>query len=161
MKRQISWQNGVWTTVHRTSTSLRHLRWSCQESGQGLDEQKSQRTLGIHNWTESGKATYTRTLCQKNEGSVEVRDQLRWMVTLLTGHCHLKGHLFKLRLTDDPTCERSLGKTNQPHTSYVMRGQSAFKISSPGPVFMAPSDYYDAPINEALHFIRSVGLIKG
>jgi hypothetical protein len=22
------------------------------------------------------------------------RDQLRWVVGLLTGHCHLKGHLF-------------------------------------------------------------------
>jgi hypothetical protein len=24
------------------------------------------------------------------------RDQLRWVVGLFTGHCHLKGHLFKL-----------------------------------------------------------------
>jgi hypothetical protein len=24
------------------------------------------------------------------------RDQLRWVVGLLTGHCHQKGHLFKL-----------------------------------------------------------------
>jgi hypothetical protein len=30
------------------------------------------------------------------------RDQLRWMVGLFTGHCHLKGHLFKLGLTDYP-----------------------------------------------------------
>jgi hypothetical protein len=26
---------------------------------------------------------------------------------------------------------------------------------------MEPSDYYDASINRVLHFIRSVGLIKG
>jgi hypothetical protein len=26
---------------------------------------------------------------------------------------------------------------------------------------MEPSDLYDAPINKVLHFIRSVGLIKG
>jgi ribonuclease HI len=32
------------------------------------------------------------------------RDQLRWVVGLFIGHCHLKGHLFKLGLTDDPTC---------------------------------------------------------
>jgi hypothetical protein len=32
------------------------------------------------------------------------RDQLRWVVGLLTGHCHLKGHLFKLGLTDDSIC---------------------------------------------------------
>jgi ribonuclease HI len=31
------------------------------------------------------------------------RDQLRWIVGLLTGHCHLKGHLFKLGLAVDPT----------------------------------------------------------
>jgi hypothetical protein len=36
------------------------------------------------------------------------RDQLRWVVGLLTGHCHLKGYLFKLGLTDDPICERCL-----------------------------------------------------
>jgi hypothetical protein len=36
------------------------------------------------------------------------RDQLRWVAGLLTGHCHLKGHLFKLGLTDDPICERCL-----------------------------------------------------
>jgi hypothetical protein len=34
------------------------------------------------------------------------RNQLRWVVGLLTGHCHLKGHLFKLGLSDSPTCER-------------------------------------------------------
>jgi hypothetical protein len=38
------------------------------------------------------------------------RDQLRWVVGLFTGHCHLKGHLFKLGLTDDSTCERCLEK---------------------------------------------------
>jgi hypothetical protein len=36
------------------------------------------------------------------------RDQLGWVVGLFTGHCHLKGHLFKLGLTDDPIRERCL-----------------------------------------------------
>jgi hypothetical protein len=30
-----------------------------------------------------------------------------------------------------------------------------------GQFFMDPSDYYDAPIDKVLHFIRGVGLIKG
>jgi ribonuclease HI len=52
-----------------------------------LDEQKSQETPGIHNWTRTGKGTYTRTICQKNEVSVEIKqDQLRWVVGLFTGH---------------------------------------------------------------------------
>jgi hypothetical protein len=36
------------------------------------------------------------------------RDQLRRTVGLFTGHYRLKGHLFKLGLTDDPICERFL-----------------------------------------------------
>jgi hypothetical protein len=36
------------------------------------------------------------------------RDQLRCIAGLFTGHCHLKGHLLKLGLMDDPTCERYL-----------------------------------------------------
>jgi hypothetical protein len=35
-------------------------------------------------------------------------DQLRWIVGLFTRHYHLKGLLFKLGSTDDPTCERCL-----------------------------------------------------
>jgi hypothetical protein len=60
--------------------------------------------MGIHNWAQKGKGA----LCQNNEGSVEVKQRpfrLRLVVGLFTGHCHLKGHLFKLGLTDDPTCE--------------------------------------------------------
>jgi hypothetical protein len=30
-----------------------------------------------------------------------------------------------------------------------------------GQFFMEPSDYYEAPIDKVLHFIRGVGLIKG
>jgi hypothetical protein len=33
------------------------------------------RTLGIHNWTQTGKGTYPWVLCQKNEGSVEVKQR--------------------------------------------------------------------------------------
>jgi hypothetical protein len=34
------------------------------------------------------------------------RNQLRWVVGLLTGYCHLNGHLFKLGLSNSPTCDR-------------------------------------------------------
>jgi hypothetical protein len=43
--------------------------------GQGLDENKSQKTPGIHNWTQTGKGTYICALCQKNEGSVEIKQR--------------------------------------------------------------------------------------
>jgi hypothetical protein len=35
-------------------------------------------------------------------------DKLRWVVGLFTGHCHRKGHIFRLGLIDDPSCERCL-----------------------------------------------------
>jgi hypothetical protein len=43
------------------------------------------------------------------------RDQLRWVVGLLTVYCHLKGHLFKLGLTDDPICKRWLEVESATH----------------------------------------------
>jgi hypothetical protein len=59
--------------------------------------------LGTYNCTETGSSRgRKKDLLKLN------RDQLRWVVGLLTGHCHLKGHLFKLGLTDDPICEKCL-----------------------------------------------------
>jgi hypothetical protein len=65
--------------------------------------------MGIHNWTQTGKGADIRTLCQRSKHLLKLnRDQLKWIVGLLTGQCHLKGHLYKLGLTGDPTCERCL-----------------------------------------------------
>jgi hypothetical protein len=88
------------------------------------------------------------------------RDQLRWVVGLLTGHCHLKGHLFKLGLTDDPTSERYL-EDDESATHVLCEAIAYLRFRHLGQFFMEPSDFYHAPIIKVLHFIRSVGLIKG
>jgi hypothetical protein len=80
------------------------------------------------------------------------------VVGLLTGHCHLKGHLFKMGLTDDPTCEEDESAT---HISCDCESIANLRFRHLGHFFMEPSDYYDAPINRVLHFIWSVGLTKG
>jgi hypothetical protein len=81
------------------------------------------------------------------------RDQLRWMVGLLTGHCHLKGHLFKLGLINDPICERCL-EEDESATHNLCDEALAHKIFRHlGHFFMEPSDYYDAPTDKILHFI--------
>jgi hypothetical protein len=49
-------------------------------------------------------AKKTRKLLQLN------RNQLRHVTALLTEHCHLKGHLFKLGPVNSPTCERCHNK---------------------------------------------------
>jgi hypothetical protein len=50
------------------------------------------RTLGICNWTQTGKGLILRPSARR------MMDQLRWVVGMFTGH------LFKQGLTDDPTC---------------------------------------------------------
>jgi hypothetical protein len=79
-----------------------------------------------------------------------------WVVALFTGHCHLKGHLFKLGLTDDPTCERCLEKDKSAtHILCDCEAIVYLRFRHLGQLFMEPSDYYDGPINKVLHFIRS------
>jgi hypothetical protein len=90
------------------------------------------------------------------------RDQLRWEIGLFTGLCHLKGHLLKLGLTDDPTCERCLEEVESAtHILCDCEAIAYLRFRHLGQYFMELSDYYDDPINKVLHFIRSVGLIKG
>jgi hypothetical protein len=64
-----------------------------------LENYLEEQAKGLISWP---SAKRTKDLLNLN------RDQLRWMVGLLTGHFHLKGHLFKMGLTNDPTCERCL-----------------------------------------------------
>jgi ribonuclease HI len=90
------------------------------------------------------------------------RDQLRWITGLFTGHCHLKGYLFKLGLTDEPTSERGLEEDKSAtHILCDCEPIAHVRFRYLGQFFMEPSDYYDAPKNKALHFIRSVGFIRG
>jgi hypothetical protein len=66
------------------------------------------------------------------------------------------------RWVDDPTCERCLQEDKS--ATHILRDCEAIaylRFCHLGQFFMEPSDCYDAPIIKALHFIRSVGLIKG
>jgi hypothetical protein len=89
------------------------------------------------------------------------RDQLRWIVGLFTRRCHLKRHLFKLGLTDDLSCERSLEEDES--TTHVLcdcEATAHLRFHHLGQFFMKHSDYDDATISKVLYFIRSVGFIK-
>jgi hypothetical protein len=83
------------------------------------------------------------------------------MVGLFTGHSNLEGHLFKLVLTDDPTCERCLKEDESAtHNLCDCEAIAYLRFGHLGYFLTEPSDTYDAPINKFLHFIPSVGLIK-
>jgi hypothetical protein len=78
------------------------------------------------------------------------RDQLRWVVGLFTGHCHLKGHVSKLELTDDPICKRCLKEDGS--TTHILCDCEAIaylRFHHLGQFFMEPSDYYDAPYTKS------------
>jgi hypothetical protein len=121
------------------------------------------KTLGIHNWTQTGKGRIQGPSARRTEDLLKLnRDQLRWVVGLFTGHCHLKGLLFKLGLTDDPICGRCLEEDESAtHILWDCEAVAYLRFCHLTQLFMKPSEYYDAPINKLLHFIRSVGLITG
>jgi hypothetical protein len=63
---------------------------------------------------------------------------------------------------DDPTCERFLEEDESAtHILCDCEAIADLRFRHLGQLFMEPSDYYDAPIYEVLHFIRSVELKKG
>jgi hypothetical protein len=80
---------------------------------------------------------------------------------MFTGHCHLKGHLFKLGMTDDPICEGAWRKMNQPHVPCDCEAIAHLRFRHLGQFFTEPGDYHDIPISKVLQFVRSAGLIRG
>jgi hypothetical protein len=85
-----------------------------------------------------------------------------WVTGLLTGHCHLKGHLFKVWLTESPTFERCLEEDESAtHILCDCEAIAYLRFRHLDHYFMEPGDYQDAPVSKILHFIRSVGLLEG
>jgi hypothetical protein len=83
-----------------------------------------------------------------------------WVVGLLAGHCHLKGHIFKCGLTNSPICERCLEKDESvTHILCYCEAIAYLRCRQLGHCFMEPRDYHDAPISWVLGSILCVGLI--
>jgi hypothetical protein len=81
-------------------------------------------------------------------------------ILIFTGKIGL--HMIYDLLSDDPTCERCLEEDESAtHILCDCEAIDNLRFRHLGQFLMEPSDYYDAPINRVLHFIRSVGLIKG
>jgi hypothetical protein len=62
------------------------------------------------------------------------------------GACHLKGHLFKMGLTDSPICERCLEKEElATHILCDCEAIAYLRFRHLGHHFMEPGDYHDTP----------------
>jgi hypothetical protein len=84
------------------------------------------------------------------------RDQFRWVAGLFTGLCCLRGHIFKIRMTDDPAYERCLGKDES--ATYILcdcETIAYLRFRHLGHFLMETSDYYDTSLNKVLHFLRN------
>jgi hypothetical protein len=72
------------------------------------------------------------------------RNQLRIMTGLLTGHCHLKGHLFNLALVNSPNCNRC--KRASEMASHILSDcetLATLRFRHLGCHFMKPGDFED------------------
>jgi hypothetical protein len=100
MKLLSNWQNWDPKFAYRTWTSVRHLSRSRQESCHGLDRDHKK------HWESSTGLKQAKGLIQgpsdrRTKKLLQLnRNQLWWVVGLLTRHWHLKGHLFKMGLTE-------------------------------------------------------------
>jgi hypothetical protein len=73
-----------------------------------------------------------------------------------------EGSLRPMIKTADPICERCLEDDESSiHILCDCEAVAYTRFRHLGQYLMEPSDYFDALIDKVLHFIRSVGLIKG
>jgi hypothetical protein len=89
------------------------------------------------------------------------RNQLTVMMGLLTGHCHLKGYLFKMGLVDSPNCDKC--KQASETASNVLcecEALAVLRFRDLGHHFLKPGDCTDISISKVLHFVQSVGLLN-
>jgi hypothetical protein len=65
-------------------------------------------------------------------------------------------------LTDSPTCERCLEKDElATHILCDCEARAYLRFRQLGHYLMEPGDYWDAHVSKILHFIQSIGLLKG
>lgn len=83
----------------------------------------------------------------------------RHLVTL-TGHCHLKGHLFKLGVIDSPRCDRC--KQALETASRVLcdcEALVALRFRLLRYHFLKLGDFADISVSKVLHFVQRTGLL--
>jgi hypothetical protein len=114
-------------------------------------------------YNQTCKGFPTRTLCQKKHRTVKT--ELK-PVTVGDSTTYRtlspERNTFKMGLTNNPTCESCLEK-DESATHILCDCESVAYLSfcHLGHYFMEPGDYQDTPLSKILHFIRSVGLLRG
>jgi hypothetical protein len=83
------------------------------------------------------------------------------MAGLLTGHSHLKGHLFKLGLVNSPECDRCKQASEMAsHVPCDCEALATLGFWHLGQHFMKPGDFEDISGSRILHFVQGAGLLN-
>jgi hypothetical protein len=121
---------------------MHHFRRDCQEECEGLgrDHKKYWESLTVHKHSKSflqgPSARRTKKVLKLNI------NQLWWVTGLLATHCRLKGHIFKMGLTNNPTCERCLEKDDSAtHVLCDYEAMAYLWFRHLAHYFIEPGDY--------------------
>jgi hypothetical protein len=88
------------------------------------------------------------------------RFRARQLTGLLTGHCHLRGHLLKLGKVNSPICRRCLRKAETAsHILCDCEALAELRFRHVGRYFMRPGDYHEIPLCKILYFAVDTGLL--
>jgi hypothetical protein len=83
------------------------------------------------------------------------------MTGLLTGHCHLKGHLFNLELVNNPKCDRcKQASDTASHVFCDCEALATSRFTHLGHHFMKPGDFEDISVSKIPHFAQGEGQLN-
>jgi hypothetical protein len=101
------------------------------------------------------KAFFKNPVQKTGELFNQSRNQLSILTGLLRGHCHFKGHPFKLRLVNHSKCDRC----KQPSET-ACEALATLRLGHQAHNFLLSGDIEDICVSKILHFVQSVGLLK-
>jgi hypothetical protein len=84
-------------------------------------------------------------------------NQLRILMGLLTGHCHISGHPFKLGLVDHHRCDRC---KQASETTSCCETFATLRFRHLAQHFMKPGGFEDTALSKMLHFVQGSGLLN-
>jgi hypothetical protein len=121
------------------------------------------RSIGSPHVDKCTLRAFLKNILKKKSGELlnVCRNQLRTTTGLLTGHCHLKGGLFKLGLVNSSECDRC--KQASETASHVLCDYEALdilKFRHLGCHFIKPGDFEDISVSKILHFDQGAGLLN-
>jgi hypothetical protein len=91
------------------------------------------------------------------------RNQMRLVVGLLTGHCHLRKHLHRLNTyTEEPVCRKcGMGEETAHYILFESEALGRIRYSVLGPPGFELETIHQEPIKHLLDLIRKAGIFDG